>query len=38
MNEKDNVAEQLKELMEAYDFNVDTLSKYLGLPADKVRI
>ncbi len=38
MNEKDNVTEQLKELMEAYDFNVDTLSKYLGLPADKVRI
>ena len=38
MDEKDNVTEQLKELMEAYDFNVDTLSKYLGLPADKVRI
>ena len=38
MNEKDNVTEQLKELMEAYCFNVDTLSKYLGLPADKVRI
>ena len=38
MDEKDNVTEQLKELMEAYDFNVDTLSKYLGLPADKVKI
>ena len=38
MDEKDNATEQLKELMEAYDFNVDTLSKYLGLPADKVRI
>ena len=38
MDEKDNVTEQLKELMEAYDFNVDSLSKYLGLPADKVRI
>ena len=38
MDEKDNVTEQLKELMGAYDFNVDTLSKYLGLPADKVRI
>ena len=38
MDEKDNVTEQLKELMEAYDFNVDTLSKYLGLSADKVRI
>ena len=38
MDEKDNVTDQLKELMEAYDFNVDTLSKYLGLPADKVRI
>ena len=38
MDEKDNVTEQLKELMEAYDFNVDTLSKYLGLPTDKVKI
>jgi len=38
MDEKDNVTEQLKELMEAYGFNVDTLSKYLGLPADKVKI
>ena len=38
MDEKDTVTDQLKELMEAYDFNVDTLSKYLGLPADKVRI
>ena len=38
MDEKDNVTEQLKELMEAYDFNVDTLSKYLGLPADKVKV
>lgn len=38
MDEKDNVTEQLKELVEAYDFNVDTLSKYLGLPADKVKI
>ena len=38
MDEIDNVTEQLNVLMEAYDFNVDTLSKYLGLPADKVRI
>lgn len=38
MDKKDNVTEQLKELIEAYDFNVDTLSKYLGLPADKVKI
>lgn len=38
MDEKDNVTEQLKELVEAYDFNIDTLSKYLGLPADKVKI
>ncbi len=38
MDEKDNVTEQLKELMEAYDFNADTLSKYLGLPVDKVKI
>ena len=38
MDEKDNATEQLKELMEAYGFNVDTLSKYLGLPADKVKI
>lgn len=38
MDEKDNVTEQLKELMEAYDFNVDTLARYLGLPADKVKI
>ncbi len=38
MDKKDNVTEQLKELMEAYDFNADTLSKYLGLPVDKVKI
>lgn len=38
MNEKDNVTEQLKELMEGYDFNKNTLSCYLGLPVNQVEM
>lgn len=34
MEEKDNVTEQLKELISVYDFNKNTLSRYLDLPLD----
>ncbi len=37
MNQKEYVAEQLKELLDTYEFNVDTLSKYLQLPADQIK-
>ena len=37
MNQKDNVTEQLKELLDTYEFSMDTLSKYLQLPADKIK-
>ena len=36
MEEKDNVTEQLKELISVYDFNKNTLSRYLDLPLDQV--
>ena len=36
MNEKDNVTEQLKELITVYGFNKNTLSQYLGLPLDRI--
>lgn len=36
MEEKDNVTEQLKELISVYDFNKNTLSRYLELPLDHV--
>ena len=38
MNEKDNVTEQLKELITIYGFNKDTLSQYLELPINHVEI
>lgn len=37
MDEKGNVSEQLKSLIELYDFNVETLSKYLGLSVGQIR-
>ena len=36
MDEKDNVTEQLKELITVYSFNKNTLSQYLGLPLDRI--
>lgn len=36
MDEKDNVTEQLKELIFVYGFNKNTLSRYLELPVDRV--
>lgn len=38
MTEKNNVTEQLRELITVYGFNKDTLSKYLELPANCVEI
>lgn len=32
MDEKNNVTDQLKELITVYSFNKNTLSQYLGLP------
>lgn len=37
MDEKENVTEQLQKLISEYDFNVDTLSKYLGLSAEIIK-
>ena len=37
MNQKDNVTEQLKELLDTYEFSMDTISKYLQLPADQIK-
>ncbi|WP_040196309.1 HTH domain-containing protein [Candidatus Soleaferrea massiliensis] len=36
MDECTNVAGQLKELLTAYQFNLDTLSRYLLLPAQQI--
>ena len=36
MNEKNNVIEQLKELIAVYSFNKNTLSKYLELPLNNI--
>ena len=36
MDEKNNVTEQLKELITVYGFNKNTLSQYLGLPLDSI--
>ena len=36
MNEKDNVTEQLKELITVYGFNKNTLSQYLDLPLNSI--
>lgn len=38
MDEKDNVTEQLKELITVYGFNKNTLSQYLELPITHVEI
>ena len=37
MNQKDNGSEQLKELLDTYEFSMDTLSKYLQLPANQIK-
>lgn len=37
MNQKDNVTQQLKELLDIYEFGMDTLSKYLQLSADQIK-
>ena len=37
MNQRDNVADQLKELLDMYEFSMDTLSKYLQLPVEQIR-
>lgn len=37
MNRKDNEPEQLKELIDTYEFSMDTLSKYLQLPAEQIK-
>ena len=36
MDEKNNVTEQLKELITIHGFNKNTLSQYLGLPLDSI--
>lgn len=36
MDEKDNVTEELKELITVYGFNKNTFSQYLGLPLDGI--
>jgi hypothetical protein len=38
MNEKDNVTEQLKELITVYEFNKNALSQYLELSINDVEI
>ena len=37
MNQRENVTEQLKELLDMYEFSMDTLSKYLQLPVEQIR-
>lgn len=37
MNQRDNVTEQLKELLDMYEFSMDTLSKYLQLPVEQIK-
>jgi len=37
MNQKDNVTEQLKELLDTYEFSMDTLFKYLQLSAEQIQ-
>ena len=37
MNQKDNVQEQLKDLLDTYEFGMDTISKYLQLPAEQIK-
>ena len=38
MNQRDNVADQLKELLHIYEFSMDTLSKYLQLSVEQIFI
>ncbi len=37
MDEKNTISEQLKELLNTYDFNINTLSKYLQLPTEQIK-
>ena len=37
MNQRDDVADQLIELLDMYEFSMDTLSKYLQLPVEQIR-
>ncbi len=37
MNKKDNVTEQLTELIDTYEFSLDTLSKYLQLSVEQIK-
>ena len=37
MNQRDNVADQLKELLDMYEFSMDTLSKFMQLPVEQIR-
>lgn len=37
MNQKDNVTEQLKDLLNIYEFSKDTLSNYLQLPGKQIK-
>lgn len=37
MNKAGTISEELKVLLDTYDFNVDTLSRYLQLPAEQVK-
>lgn len=38
MNKQTSIMEQLNELINTYDFNVDTLSEYLNLPTKHIEI
>ena len=35
--QKNTISEQLKELLNTYDFNINTLSKYLQLPIEQIK-
>lgn len=37
MDKKNTISEQLKELLNTYDFNINTLSKYLQLPIEQIK-
>ena len=37
MDKRNNVTEQLKELLDTYEFSIHTLSKYLELPVEQIR-
>lgn len=38
MNKKANITDELKVLLEEYDFNITTLSNYLQLSAEEIKI